>query len=81
MDKITKNLKKLNEKERKLVKDILSKILARNLVGINLKKLRGSRNIFRVRKGTIRVIYKSEKTGKIYILSIERRSKRTYSKF
>jgi len=76
-DKIKKVLRKLVEKERKIVKDILENIEKENLKGLNIKKLKGYDDIFRVRKRGIRIIFK--KTGKnIFVLSIERRSSKTY---
>ncbi len=76
-DKIKKVLRRLVEKERKIVKDILENIEKENLKGLNIKKLKGYDDIFRVRKRGIRIIFK--KTGKnIFVLSIERRSSKTY---
>lgn len=77
MDKLDKELKKLSEKERILVKQILNKIKTANFYGLDTKKLKGHENIYRVRKGKIRIIYHVKKE-KIFILSIERRTDNTY---
>jgi mRNA-degrading endonuclease RelE of RelBE toxin-antitoxin system len=77
MDKISKALKKLTEKERRLIRDILQKINSGKLKGLDLKKLVGREDIFRVRKGDLRVILRLEKK-KYYLLTIERRSEKTY---
>lgn len=79
MDKIEKALQKLTAEERKIVKDILTKLKSQRLQNLNLKKLKGRNDIFRVRKGKIRIIYQTGLAGQISILSIERRSDTTYN--
>lgn len=81
MDKIGKAFKKLNVKEKKRVEEILKKIYTGNFLGIDVKKLRGSIGIFRAKKGPLRIIYRKEKNREIFILTIERRSEKTYNKF
>lgn len=81
MDKISKALKKLSAKERNNVKKILLLISAGNFKGLRIKKLRGRKDIFRARKGKVRIIYRVEKSGSIFVLAIERRSEKTYRKF
>lgn len=81
MDKIEKALKKLTQKERITVKDILRKLKTANQAGFNIQKLKGRQDIFRIRKGDIRIIYRKTVTGEIFILAIERRSEKTYKKF
>jgi len=77
MDKIKKALKKLSEKERKMVKNILAKLQKEDVRDLDVKKLKGRDDIFRIRKRNIRIIF--QKTGKgIFILSIERRREKTY---
>ncbi len=77
MDKLDKELKKLSEKERALVKEVLNKIKTGNFYGLDIKKLKGQKNVYRARKGKIRIIYNLEKE-RISILSIERRTDTTY---
>lgn len=77
MDKIAKALKKLSPKERLELKKILEKLNRSDFFGLDILKLKGKNNIYRVRKGTIRVIFnKTEET--IKILTLERRSDTTY---
>lgn len=78
MDRIAKALKKLNPKEKILVKTILSKINNNDFSNLEVKKLKGRQDIFRARKGKIRIIYRIYKKN-IYILTIERRSDTTYN--
>ena len=77
MDDLEKSLRKLTAGERKQVGDILTRLVAGNFQGLDLKRLKGSENIFRVRKGSIRIIYRKNKS-KLFILAIEKRSKSTY---
>lgn len=78
-DKIKKALNKLADKERKQIKIILQDLLAGNYKHYDLKKLKGRDDIFRVRKGRIRIIYRMDENKKIYLLSTERRSDTTYN--
>lgn len=79
MDKIAKSLALLNSKERVLVKMILKKIQKNDFKGLDLKKLKGYDGIFRIRKGKIRIIYRLDENKQIFVLTIERRSEKTYN--
>lgn len=81
MDKIGKALAKISAKEKEVIKDILSKIDNNNFLGLNIQKLKGQEDIFRIRKGNIRIIYRRTETKKIFVLAIERRSEKTYASF
>ncbi|MBU1036801.1 hypothetical protein KKF32_02045 [Patescibacteria group bacterium] len=80
MDKIAKALKLLNQREKNTVADILTSLENRLFKNLDIKKLKGHDDIFRARKGKIRIIYRLVK-GNIMILAIERRSENTYKKF
>ena len=79
MDKIAKALKKLSNSERAAVKIILLKLKNKQFNNLDIKKLKGRDDIFRVRKGRIRIIYRAEKSREIFILSMERRKDTTYN--
>ncbi len=79
MDKIQKGLQRLLPKEREKIGQILRKIELGKTTGLDLKKLKGRNDIFRVRKGNIRIIYRlMDSSGKIFLLAIERRKESTY---
>jgi len=78
MDKIAKALKKLAVGEKEIVKALLIKIDCRNFNGLDIKKLKGRQDIYRVRKGKIRIIYHIS-DNKITILTLERRNDNTYN--
>ena len=79
-DPVTKFLAKVTAKERVLLSDILVKILNNRLSGLTAKKLIGSKDIFRVRKGVFRIVYRKTSTD-CRIISVERRSEKTYRDF
>lgn len=82
MDAIEKILRKLNDRERRWVREILKKLQARRFDGLDVKKLKGRSDIFRARKGDVRIIYRVSEEKELFILAIERRSEKTYtSKF
>ena len=80
VDKIQKSLNKLSEKDRALVKQVFTAIENSQVVGLDVKKLKGHDDIFRVRKGKIRIVYRIH-NGELYILAIERRNDTTYNAF
>ena len=77
MDKIDKALKLLNQKERKVIKEILAQLEAGSFENLDIQKLKERSDIFRVRKGKLRIIYRLN-NKQFNILSIERRSDNTY---
>lgn len=77
MDKIEKFLKKLSQKERVAIEQIIDQIARRDIASVDVKKLQGEEYLFRARKGDIRIIF-SIKKDQIHILAIERKSDTTY---
>lgn len=78
MDKITKALLRLSLKERQKVKATLLKLLAGETESLDIKKLKNRDDIFRVRIGNVRIIYRTDPKEKIVILTIARRNEKTY---
>jgi len=79
MDKIEKALNKLSSGERKKLKKIFIQIDRKDFENLDLKKLKGRNDVFRIRKSNIRIIFRKIDNS-IKILSIERRSSKTYNK-
>ncbi len=77
MDKILKALKKFSTKEKEWVKVILRNLKNNNFKNLKLKKLKARKDIYRIRKSSIRIIYRL-KNKKIILLTIERKSDNTY---
>lgn len=78
MDKISKALRKLTAKEREWVRTILSALNTNNISSLDIKKLKERNDIFRIRKGKMRILYRLDERGGIYILKISRRNEKTY---
>ena len=79
VDKVQKALNKLSDKEREQIKKILNDLLSRNLIEYDIKKLKGREDIYRIRKGRVRIIYRQHASGRIFLLAVERRSDTTYN--
>lgn len=79
MDKIQKALNKLSVREREQIKTILKQIKYGKIENLDIKKLKGRDDIYRVRKGRTRILYKINPNGDVSILVIERRSDTTYN--
>ncbi|MEK7496723.1 MAG: hypothetical protein AAB657_02345 [Patescibacteria group bacterium] len=80
MDKIAKSLRRLSKSERAVVRIILEKLQSGNTLGLTIKKLVGQQDIFRVRKGNIRIIFRYI-SNEVFILAIERRSESTHRNY
>jgi mRNA-degrading endonuclease RelE of RelBE toxin-antitoxin system len=78
MDKIQKVLDKLAGEERSKIKVVLEKINSGIFAGLDLKKLKGRQDVYRVRIGRIRIIYR-QAGDKIFVLAVERRNDNTYN--
>ena len=78
MGKLDKLLGKIPPQERREIEHIIGKILVRDLKGLDSKKLKGLKNIFRVRKGNFRIIFEFRKSEP-NILTIERCGEHTYN--
>ncbi len=77
MDKIDKALRKLLPAERKEIKNIILLINTGKYSQLDLKKLKGYDDIFRVRHRRWRIIFKIDREN-IKILSLEKRNDNTY---
>ena len=77
MNKIEKFLKKLSRKERLIIEKCIGDISSGKVSHLDVKRLVGREDVFRVRKGNIRIVYR--KIGNnINLLLIERKSDDTY---
>ena len=77
MDKIRKFYKTVNAKEKVLIDKAIDLIKAKKFVGLDLKKLEGNNNFYRVRKSIFRIIF-FMKNDKIIVVTIDRKSEDTY---
>ncbi len=80
MDRIKKVLTRLGAKEREIIKKILAEIAAGQFEHLDIKKLKERKDVFRARKGDLRIIFRKYE-NEIFILAIERRNESAYKKF
>lgn len=78
MDLIQKFLKRLDSKRRTDIVTIINKLYKRDFINLDIKKLKGEKNLFRVRKGIIRIIYSIDRDDDIVIEKTEFRNDNTY---
>ncbi len=76
-DKIKKILAKLTVKEQEIVKLLILRVKLGDTDGLNISHLKGHTDLFRVKKGRIRIVYRM-KSSKIIIVRIDRRNEKTY---
>lgn len=79
MDKLEKALARLSTQERAWVREILVRLQSGEIKGLNIKKLRGRDDIFRVRKGDVRLIYQMREK-EILLLVVDRENEKTYKR-
>ena len=78
MDKVRKFLLKLTEKERKILQEIMRDVVVLSLKNYYIKPLKGYKDLFRLRKGSIRIVF-TKRNDRGIILDIDYR-KDIYSK-
>ena len=67
MDRIEKFLKLLETKRAKCIRSILPRIRSLELNGLDVKKMKGHENVYRIRVGKIRIVFIKEKKVGIII--------------
>ncbi|EEB73196.2 type II toxin-antitoxin system RelE/ParE family toxin [Thermococcus sp. AM4] len=72
--KAAKELLDVPEKERELIKDRISKLAFFPLARLDVQKLRGYQNVYRLRVGEYRIIFEYQKREKVIkVLKIGKR--------
>ena len=77
MNKLDKFLLKLDKKVRVAIEKTLQQIISGDILALDVKKLKGKENIYRIRAGRVRIIFKDSKEGN-KIQSISFRDENTY---
>lgn len=80
MNKIEKLLQKLDPKTRARVEQALRQLASGELEGLDIKKIRGSDDIFRARVGNHRIIFR-QAGKKTRLLDIAKRDEKTYKDY
>ncbi|MDO8618170.1 MAG: hypothetical protein Q7N87_04795 [Candidatus Uhrbacteria bacterium] len=76
-----KILKQLPPKQHVQLLEAIQRIMADHLIGLDVKKLQGRNDLYRVRKGLFRIIFRKILNGENAIIAVERRSDTTYREF
>ena len=77
MPSLKKLLSKFSKEERKVLERLIEEVVSLRWRGLDIKKLKGYQDVFRVRKGDLRIILTRSKKD-IFILAIDRRRESTY---
>ena len=77
MPSLKKLLAKFTGKERAEIESLVAEIIDLDWRNLDIKKLKGYGDVFRARKGSIRVIF-SKREREITIFKIDRRNDHTY---
>jgi len=77
MPTLKKLLSKFGREDRIILEFLIDKIISLNWRSLDIKKLQGYEDIFRLRKGKLRIIFYKRKLN-IGIINIERRNEKTY---
>lgn len=64
MDKIAKFLNRLSLKQRAVILGLFEKIKNLDLKKMDIKEVRGYKNMYRARKGDIRILFYKDKANK-----------------
>lgn len=78
VDRVTKNLRKFSKRERVQILQAMKQISTNRLQSLDIRKLKGRNDAFRVRKGDFRIIFRKNDQEINVIIAVERRSKSTY---
>jgi mRNA-degrading endonuclease RelE of RelBE toxin-antitoxin system len=81
MDKIDKALLNLTEKQRGQIYEKFSLVCLGNIKGLNIKKMKGHSDLYRLRVGNIRLIYRHNNNHEPIIIFIGKRDDQTYKDF
>lgn len=81
MHKADKLLSKIPKKDRDSILRVLSFLYLNKIDHLDIKKLKGFKNTFRVRVGRYRVIYTKDSEQRLDVLAITKRDEITYQDF
>lgn len=78
MNDIEKFIGRLKREEREKVLESIKRIEKGDISGLNIKKLKGKKNQYRVRKGKLRLMYEVTNKG-FRVFDVTRRGDNTYN--
>jgi mRNA-degrading endonuclease RelE of RelBE toxin-antitoxin system len=78
MNKIQKFINRLSKDRKSIIAEVVSKVVSGEFETLDVKKLKGRTNLFRVRVGRFRIFYKKH-LGGYEIVDITNRDDNTYN--
>lgn len=81
MDQITKALLKLSDKQRQKLMEAYGQVLNGRSKALDVKKLKGHRNVYRLRVGGCRLVFQEIADNEYIILYVGKRDDKTYRDF
>ncbi|MDP2641930.1 MAG: hypothetical protein Q8P21_01400 [bacterium] len=79
MNNVRKFIDKLNKKDKVRILEVIEQIKRGELAHLNLKKLEGKDNVYRVRKGDFRFICEKDSNRSLHVVGIGRKDDNTYN--
>lgn len=79
MTELEKFLRKLTAKRRAKIEPVIEKVVVRDFSDMNMSKLGGFDNLFRVRQGNIRIIFSLSTDEPVKLIRVEFRGDTTYN--
>lgn len=81
MDKINKTILKIPDKQRKAVLAAAKQFRVGKLDNLDIKKLKGSKDLFRVRVGNYRIIMRTRPGRSPIVVDVSKRGEKTYKNY
>lgn len=79
MDKLQKALAKLPARHKRAFEFIMLRLWSRDFVGLKIARLKGHKDIYRVKHGDLRVVFKMN-SNQLLVMQAGLRSEKTYKK-
>ncbi|MCR4334623.1 MAG: hypothetical protein NUV47_02765 [Patescibacteria group bacterium] len=79
MNDVSKFVKSLSAKEQIRIEEVISKMESGDINGLDIKKLKGYSDMFRVRIGNYRIICRHNEQYGFVVVKVTRRNDTTYN--
>ena len=80
MNEIEKALAKIPKEYKATFDALMLRLLGRDFLGLNIAKLKGQKDVYRLRRGKLRIIFRMSKE-QILVLQVGLKSEKTYREF
>lgn len=80
MNELQKAIARLFKEHRSTFDSLMIRLLARDFLGLNVGKLKGHKDLYRLKHGKLRIIFQMDQSG-LSVLQVGLRSEKTYRNF